>query len=206
MDYIQIILVGLIHHTFRYNGTNFIVQGKGGGGSATAGDLLLGKTATVDTGQITGLLDLSNLVANNIRKDVIINNVTGTLIPVELKAGNVVLLDQAAGAYLTTSYPTLIPVSITCKANYTGSIRISFDLSASSNGVTATGVIYKNDELAGTIRSTTSIYSTTYTEDFQCAVGDRFYLCMECNNQNYAARCSNIKFMGDINNLVTATI
>lgn len=43
-----------IPYTFRYNGTNFIVQGKGGGGNATAPDLLSGKTANVDSGPITG--------------------------------------------------------------------------------------------------------------------------------------------------------
>lgn len=43
-------------YSLKYESTsgNFIVQGKGGGGNATAGDLVLGKTATVDTGPITG--------------------------------------------------------------------------------------------------------------------------------------------------------
>ena len=47
-----------IIYTLRYNATtgNFIVQGKGGGGNATAGNLLSGKTATVDTGKITGTM------------------------------------------------------------------------------------------------------------------------------------------------------
>lgn len=35
---------------------NFILQGKGGGGNATSADLLTGKTATVDGGQITGAM------------------------------------------------------------------------------------------------------------------------------------------------------
>lgn len=35
---------------------SFILLGKGGGGNATAGDLLSGKTATVDAGQITGTI------------------------------------------------------------------------------------------------------------------------------------------------------
>ncbi len=43
-------------YTLRYNGTNFIVQGKGGGGNAAAGDLLSGKTATVDGGPIVGTM------------------------------------------------------------------------------------------------------------------------------------------------------
>lgn len=46
-------------YTLRYNGTNFIVQGKGGGGDASPNDILLGKTAMVDSGQITGNLVLT---------------------------------------------------------------------------------------------------------------------------------------------------
>lgn len=37
-----------------YNGTNFIVLGKGGGGNLTSGDLLINKTATGDSGVVTG--------------------------------------------------------------------------------------------------------------------------------------------------------
>ncbi len=39
-----------------YNGTNFIVLGKGGGGDATAAQLLINKKATVDSGQIVGTM------------------------------------------------------------------------------------------------------------------------------------------------------
>jgi hypothetical protein len=48
---------GLIY-TFRYNSTtsDFIQQGKGGGGNATAAQLLNGVTATVDSGQIMGTM------------------------------------------------------------------------------------------------------------------------------------------------------
>ncbi|OAB31745.1 hypothetical protein PMSD_18340 [Paenibacillus macquariensis subsp. defensor] len=43
-------------YTLRYNGTAFILQGEGGGGTATTGDVRLGKTATVDSGDITGTM------------------------------------------------------------------------------------------------------------------------------------------------------
>jgi hypothetical protein len=48
-------------YSLKYESVNgrFIVLGKGGGGNAGAGDLLIGKTATVDTGQITGALALT---------------------------------------------------------------------------------------------------------------------------------------------------
>ena len=43
-------------YTLRYDGTNFILQGEGGSGTAVASDLLSGKTATTDAGDITGTI------------------------------------------------------------------------------------------------------------------------------------------------------
>lgn len=43
-------------YTLRYNGTNFILQGEGPTGNATASDLLSGKTASTDAGEITGTM------------------------------------------------------------------------------------------------------------------------------------------------------
>ena len=41
-------------YTLRYNGSVFILQGKGGGGNVTADKLLIGYNATGDTGQVNG--------------------------------------------------------------------------------------------------------------------------------------------------------
>lgn len=45
-------------YTFRYNSTtgNFILQGEGGSGTATAPDILTGKTASTDAGDLTGTM------------------------------------------------------------------------------------------------------------------------------------------------------
>lgn len=43
-------------YTFRYDGVNFQLQGEGAHGNATASDLLSGKTATTDAGEITGTI------------------------------------------------------------------------------------------------------------------------------------------------------
>ncbi|MBC3798013.1 hypothetical protein [Acetobacterium tundrae] len=43
-------------YTLRYDGTNFILQGEGASGNAAASDLLSGKTASVDAGEITGTM------------------------------------------------------------------------------------------------------------------------------------------------------
>jgi|GEM_PF-5878175 len=54
-------------YTLRYDGTNFIVQGEGGSGDAAASDLLLGKTASTDAGDITGTLALTgDAIAANV--------------------------------------------------------------------------------------------------------------------------------------------
>ncbi|WP_252247763.1 phage tail protein [Clostridium sp. ZS6] len=45
-----------IPYNLCYNGTDFILQGKGGGGNATADKLLSGSTATVDSGHIIGTM------------------------------------------------------------------------------------------------------------------------------------------------------
>lgn len=43
-------------YTLIYDGTNFILQGEGASGNAVASNLLLGKTATTDVGEITGTM------------------------------------------------------------------------------------------------------------------------------------------------------
>jgi hypothetical protein len=54
-------------YTMRYNGENFILQGEGASGNATASDLLSGKTASTDAGDIVGALELSgNATVNNV--------------------------------------------------------------------------------------------------------------------------------------------
>ena len=50
----KLILNGV--YTLRYDGTNFILQGEGGSGDALASDLLLGKKASTDAGDITGTI------------------------------------------------------------------------------------------------------------------------------------------------------
>lgn len=49
-----------IPYNLRYNGVNFILLGKGGGGNATPDKLLEGYKVTVDTGQIVGTMRNNN--------------------------------------------------------------------------------------------------------------------------------------------------
>jgi hypothetical protein len=66
-------------YTFRYNGTNFILQGEGGEyGTATQADVLNTVTFGTEQGPKQGTMDLSNLTPENIKKYVNINNVVGS--------------------------------------------------------------------------------------------------------------------------------
>lgn len=86
-----------IPYNLCYNSTDFILQGKGGGGDATAAQLLLGKKATVDSGPIVGTLDLTNLVTGNIKNGVTINGVAGKSSVVETSDATVVASQMITG-------------------------------------------------------------------------------------------------------------
>lgn len=65
-------------YTIRYNGTAFILQGEGGEyGTATAADVRSTKTIGTENGVVQGTLDLTNLVAGNIKSGVNVGGVTG---------------------------------------------------------------------------------------------------------------------------------
>jgi hypothetical protein len=101
-------------YTVRYNATsgNFILQGEGASGNATASDLLSGKTASTDAGDIIGTLDLSNLTTSNIRKGVTINGITGNALEYGLN-----------DLVPTTAIDTTIQYqSVTSKMNLNGTI------------------------------------------------------------------------------------
>ena len=69
-------------YTLRYNGTNFILQGEGASGNATASDLLSGKTASTDAGDITGAMPnrTSHVTAQS-------SSVSGTTLRLRPQAG-----------------------------------------------------------------------------------------------------------------------
>lgn len=64
----------------RYDGANFILLGEGGEyGTVTANDVRKTKTFGTENGVLQGTLDLTNLIANNIRKGVTIDGVAGNV-------------------------------------------------------------------------------------------------------------------------------
>lgn len=53
-------------YTLRYDGSNFILQGEGASGNAAASDLLSGKTATTDAGEITGNIPINEAINHSL--------------------------------------------------------------------------------------------------------------------------------------------
>lgn len=158
-------------YTLRYESTSqsFIVQGKGGGGNSVASDLRLGKTATVDTGQIIGTLDLTNLLAQNILNGITIGGVTGTAMDARtVTAGTFIVSSNLASVCnLTTTLKKMKETQIT---GAIGMIRVSFYMQNDISPYTSYARIYKNGFAIGTQRSTT--ISATYVEDITVGIGD----------------------------------
>ena len=170
-------------YSLRYNGTNFILQGKGGvtlTGNAGVGDTRLNKTFynTDAKTKLTGTLNLSNVTAGNIKKDVVIDGVTGTLEPMLTEGGTLLVDNSTERAMFETSFVKLKEFRI----NGSGKIRTSFGLKV--NGTEGYGRIYKNGVAIGIERSTTSNVYTIYTEDFIVINNDLIQLYVKHNNSS----------------------
>lgn len=127
-------------YTLRYNGTAFILQGEGGGGTATSTDVLAGKTFTNDNGEVTGsminhgskgtiipgtfnqsmaagyynafnILGDANLIASNIKKGVNLFGIAGTS---ETK-----IAYTSANRTVSSGNPTMQTFTITLNAGFT---------------------------------------------------------------------------------------
>jgi hypothetical protein len=121
---------GLPYHLC-YNGTNFIVLGKGGGGDATAAQIILGKKATVDSGQIVGTLDLTNLVTGNIKSGVTINGISGKASVVDTADALATAAQILSGA---SAYVNGIKIA--------GNIPVNPGLISDTNHIAASGCTY----------------------------------------------------------------
>ena len=162
-------------YTVRYDGTSFILQGEGGSGNALASDLLSGKTASTDAGDIVGTM-INNGVASIVPQssDVSITGFyqSGSVVKgaALVAPGDLLLISNATER--GTGSQTLTKMKET-KALSGGQFRIKFDLKQQS-GYTgpAYGQIYVNGVPKGILRQTTSASPVTFTEDISVDVDD----------------------------------
>jgi len=144
-------------YSFKYSLAlgNFILQGKGGGGNATAAQLAAGATATVDSGPIVGTAQIFTLSAGDtivFRDQTVYSN--NNLSP--------------ATKYSAINGYTMKRFTV----NQTGSIRVKVSMYAT--GSTGYVQVYKSGVAVGTLYSATGGSGTLYSQDFTCSAGDYF--------------------------------
>lgn len=152
-------------YTLRYDGVNFILQGEGGEyGTASPNDVRSTKTVGTESGVEQGTLDLTNLTSINLKKNVVVDGVTGKLYSTTLTAGEVeVIASNTQKNTDATAYTKIKEIQIFQSAT---SIRVSFDYGSWVNGQQVAARVYINDSPVGIERLTTSGSTVTVTEDF----------------------------------------
>ena len=132
----------------------------------------------------------ADLVAGNIKKDVNIFGVVGTLaLVLETSVGDtLVVAADTEGSTSSTTYVKVKEIELT---GMQGALRVAFDLRSSIDGQSSYGQIYKNGVAIGTERLRSGNTYITYTEDFSgLAVGDKIQLYAKkgtstCNYRNF---------------------
>ena len=176
-------------YTMAYNITtgNFILQGEGGSGDAIASDLLLGKKASTDAGDIVGTKDLSNLLSSNILNGVSIGGVTGNVVAITLNVGDATVVEDTTVYTTKSTSPVQFGKKITMLLG--GNVRIKFSIYTSSTAQNTTleskGQIYKNGVAVGTIQQNAYNYAVAFSQDFSCVPGDYFQIYMFTTSATY---------------------
>lgn len=154
----------------RFDGSNFILLGEGGEyGTALASDVRKTKTLGTENGVVQGTLDLSNLIAGNVKKGISIDGVIGTLDIASLGGKN-----YASGALLSsvanktfgfsmssgkTVYPYISVNSLTFKP--TVIIALSFTEGVNYNTVSMTVFRLKSDGYYSDVASVVEFNSSS---------------------------------------------
>lgn len=167
----------------RYDGVNFCLLGEGGEyGTVTANDVRKTKTFGTENGVVQGTLDLSNLIASNIKKGVTIDGVTGTLPNVVTTPGNLYIFSDFTTYSISYKSNQIVASEFTTIKSFAwngenGSLRIRI-LLAHSYAEWSYFKIYKNGVAVGIERrpaNDSADYSTigvAYVEDFSVTKGD----------------------------------
>jgi hypothetical protein len=153
-------------YTLRYNGTDFILQGEGGYGNAASSDLLSGKTASTDVGDITGTMPNNgavNRTPSNVAQSIPAGYTSGgTVSAVVVPAANVLTGTTIAGTAGTM--PNNGAVTITPSASNQAITLGYHNGSGVVNGVVVpTANVLTGTTIAGTAGTMPNNGSPTYT-------------------------------------------
>ncbi len=154
-------------YTLRYDGTNFILQGEGASGDAIASDLLSGKTATVDAGEITGTMPNHSALSVIPGKESQ-NFSEGYYSDITVQKNQTVVASDTLQLSITTFFNSLQQNSYITHRRIVigipGIVRIKFKLRVITEGATAYFQIRKGESTPYTVISTDTTTSTSYVE------------------------------------------
>jgi hypothetical protein len=203
-------------YTLAYDGTSFILQGEGGSGTATAPDVLAGKTATTDVGDIIGtmvdrgamtitpgttdqvipagkhngsgkVVGDADLIASNIKSGATVFGIVGNVEDGSIVRPGDDLLVKVTGI---VSQVAMTPVKKReIKILNTGVVRVKFNLRASNSGTSSYGRVYVNGIAVGTNRTVTSTTNTLFTEDINVNTNDLVQLYLTSYSDTYVSIC-----------------
>lgn len=157
-------------YSFIRDGVNFQLLGEGGEyGTALNSDVRSTKTVGTESGVVQGTLNLTNLTAGNLKKDIVIDGVTGILVDYSnLVAGNAVIQTS------TTQYSTsalgnngvyYLANAIQLTTGY-GSIRVKLDVISGNSSSAFYVAFYKNGvKISGDISCANYLSWTTISYD-----------------------------------------
>ena len=149
------------------------------------------KTQTIKNTLATNLTNKGQSSVGTEALTALVNKVTSIQTGLKLTAGeNLVGRADTARSVLNTN--TKIKE---IKSNYTGVVRVRFDLrfTFSGSGRIAYGQVYINGIARGVLRTATSEFATTYTEDFNVNTNDLIQLYIYSNQSGNVAEARNFR-------------
>lgn len=179
-------------YTLRYNGANFILQGEGGEyGTATASDVIAGKTIGTETGVITGT------IINRGALDVVVSSPEGNTIPSGYHSGvgkaklvytagdDVVFSNNTSRTGTNTSYNDFN--SKKALVSTSGNYRISFNLMRAGfdSNLYAFARLMINGLQVHTVNHNSNSY-TTFQYDTNLVAGDVVQLQFRTSSVEYS--------------------
>ena len=195
-------------YTLRYNADtgNFILQGEGASGNASASDLLSGKTASTDAGDIEGTMlnrGAPIFTPSGTEQNISSGYYSGGVIkPITISSGESLWIsNNTEVGTIDRVWKRLKSIKIN---NMSGTVRVRFDLMINTENTPVSAQIYKNGVAVGTMRSTTSTSYVTYTEDISFSRGDEIQLYVK--EDYYTGYVRNFRLYISIDSLVSTDV
>ncbi|MFF2793539.1 hypothetical protein [Lysinibacillus xylanilyticus] len=196
-------------YTVRYNLVNdsFILQGEGGEyGNVGVGDVRKGKTFGTETGVQTGILDLDNAVATNIREGVSIAGVTGNLKSLPMPASGNLPVAVSMGLGYTNS--TTFRAVQTLKVTVSGTYQVFFNLwvQAGGGGASADAKLQRNGIDVTQQYSRDSLHPIIIYNTLTLNAGDVLTVQLRSDTEWVWAYCTNLGLASNANGYAVLTV